>query len=315
MSKIWIPAGGGGSDTDPVTALAADVRKGKVIVDKDGNPLTGTLPDKGAWSSSELAAGASVAIPYGIHNGQGKVTAKSLAAQTAGTLAANRILSGYKGWSNGALYTGTIPSRGAATITPGTSNQTAISAGYYASGNVIVAGDSKLLPANIKKGVTIFGKRGTFEGYITSPLYIYNKGVWGGVQTTGVQPTTPDTSSYESGGAITVETKRGGVGGGSSCLARLNQTINLSAYNYLKVNFDSTATLIDYAKPVIGISTNQSITAFASLNPRFEFNQRTGLAILNISSVTGNYYIYFGLYFLVPAVSHTIINQIFLANS
>ena len=44
MSDILIPYGGG-ADLDPVTATAADVRNGKVIVDKDGNPLTGTMTE------------------------------------------------------------------------------------------------------------------------------------------------------------------------------------------------------------------------------------------------------------------------------
>lgn len=44
MSDIWIPYGGG-ADLDPVTATATDVRKGKTIVDKDGNPIGGTMPD------------------------------------------------------------------------------------------------------------------------------------------------------------------------------------------------------------------------------------------------------------------------------
>lgn len=44
MSDIWIPYGGG-ADLDPVTATAADVRRGKTIVDKDGNPIGGTMPD------------------------------------------------------------------------------------------------------------------------------------------------------------------------------------------------------------------------------------------------------------------------------
>ncbi len=44
MSDIWIPYGGG-ADLDPVTATATDVRKGKTIVDKDGNPISGTMPD------------------------------------------------------------------------------------------------------------------------------------------------------------------------------------------------------------------------------------------------------------------------------
>ena len=38
----------GGADLDVITAAASDVRKGKVIVDRDGNPLTGTMAEKGA---------------------------------------------------------------------------------------------------------------------------------------------------------------------------------------------------------------------------------------------------------------------------
>lgn len=46
MGRIWMPGGGGGADLDAVTAGAGNVLEGKVIVDKDGNPLTGTMPDK-----------------------------------------------------------------------------------------------------------------------------------------------------------------------------------------------------------------------------------------------------------------------------
>jgi hypothetical protein len=52
----------------------------------------------------------------------------------------------------------------AKTITPTTTNQTAVSSGYYTGGNVIVAGDSELIAGNIKKGVDIFGVTGTYEG-------------------------------------------------------------------------------------------------------------------------------------------------------
>lgn len=48
MSDILFPVSSGGTDLDPVTATAADVRKGKVIVDKNGNPLTGTMAEKAA---------------------------------------------------------------------------------------------------------------------------------------------------------------------------------------------------------------------------------------------------------------------------
>lgn len=59
------------------------------------------------------------------------------------------------------------------TITPSTSNQTAIAAGTYATGAVTVAGSSSLQPYNIVKGVTIFGVSGnvlTAEAY--EPLIV-----------------------------------------------------------------------------------------------------------------------------------------------
>lgn len=94
------------------TAVASDVRTGKTYW-KDGAKNTGTLADKGAWSSSGLDAGASVVIPAGIHDGTGKVTAKSLADQTKGTLDAAKMVSGVKGYSNGKLVSGSMIDRGA----------------------------------------------------------------------------------------------------------------------------------------------------------------------------------------------------------
>lgn len=144
MSKIWIPGSGGGADLDVITAQAGDILAGKVIVDPDGEPLTGTMPNNGAVSKV-LPINGSYTIPAGYHNGSGKVTQS-------------------------------IPTRGAATIIPSTANQTAISAGYYASGNVIVAGDPNLQAGNIKKGARIFGVTGTFEGLVTSPYYLWRRG-------------------------------------------------------------------------------------------------------------------------------------------
>lgn len=50
------------------------------------------------------------------------------------------------------------------TITPGTSQKTACASGRYATGNILVAGDSDLKASNIKSGVNIFGVTGSLEG-------------------------------------------------------------------------------------------------------------------------------------------------------
>lgn len=46
MGKILIPGGGGGTDLDVITATAPDVRKNKVIIDKDGEPLAGAMNEQ-----------------------------------------------------------------------------------------------------------------------------------------------------------------------------------------------------------------------------------------------------------------------------
>ena len=47
--------GGGGADLDVITAEADDILSGKVIVDKDGNPLTGTLTLSGDAGAGAVA--------------------------------------------------------------------------------------------------------------------------------------------------------------------------------------------------------------------------------------------------------------------
>jgi hypothetical protein len=72
---------------------------------------------------------------------------------------ASDILLGKKAISNGNLITGTIPSKGAATITPTTSPQT-IAAGQYLSGVQTIAGVT--VPADkVLTGTTIAGTAGT----------------------------------------------------------------------------------------------------------------------------------------------------------
>ncbi len=129
-------AGGGGVDLDVITAVDGDVLAGKVIVDRDGEPLIGTLaltgtaadsqvlndqtyyntdakikrtgrmPNNGAINGT-LNCGQSKAIPAGYTTG-GTVTANSLAVQTPGDATANYLYSGKKAWVNGSQLTGTM---------------------------------------------------------------------------------------------------------------------------------------------------------------------------------------------------------------
>lgn len=61
-------------DTSSVTATAADVLTGKVIVLADGTVKAGTMADNGAATKTLDATTVSYTIPKGYHNGSGKVT-------------------------------------------------------------------------------------------------------------------------------------------------------------------------------------------------------------------------------------------------
>lgn len=59
---------------------------------------------------------------------------------------------------------GSLPTQGAKTVTPTTSEQTAVASGTYTTGDVKVAGDANLVPENIAEGKSIFGVLGTHSG-------------------------------------------------------------------------------------------------------------------------------------------------------
>ena len=93
--------------TADATAVTADLLTGKTAY-VNGNKITGSMTNNGAVSPSALNAGGSYTIPAGYHNGNGKITANSLASQTSATATAANIASGKTAWVNGSKLTGTL---------------------------------------------------------------------------------------------------------------------------------------------------------------------------------------------------------------
>lgn len=116
-------------------------------------------PDTGYDGFSQVTVEASSGSTI---NNQNKTVSPTESKQTVtadsgytglGTVTVNAISSTYVGSG--------VTKKAAATITPGTSNQT-ISSGTYLTGTQTIAGDADLTAANIKNGVQIFGVTGTY---------------------------------------------------------------------------------------------------------------------------------------------------------
>ena len=132
---------------------AADLKNGKQLIDANGNVLTGTMPN--------------ITLPTpGITVSSGGLITASYEAAA--------------GYSAGGSKSGTkqLTTQAGTTITPGTSQKTAVASGRYTTGNVYVAGDSDLKAENIKDGVNIFGVTGEYTGGNLS-LQSYSASGWG----------------------------------------------------------------------------------------------------------------------------------------
>ena len=181
----YFRCGGQGASGD---AVAADVLLNKTFSNDDDTDVVGTMPNNGKVTPSGLNCGGSYTIPAGYHNGQGVVTANSLASQTGvdsgkTAVGAAQMLTGYQGWVNGSKITGTMANKGAWTpsnINPGGS--VTIPAGYHnGSGKVtananqnsgtktITSSDANWLTGNVDMGAN-----NTYR-YVNA-VNVYNKG-------------------------------------------------------------------------------------------------------------------------------------------
>ena len=157
---------------------------GVTAIGNSGATITGTIPTN--TSSDVTVSGATVTIPAGNYASavsksvaNGSVTAPSSISGTSASVSTGTntltlsktisvtpnvttqgyITSGTAGNASVSL-TASVTTKGAATITPGTSNQT-IASGTYLTGAQTILGDSQLVAGNIVSGHSIFGVNGT----------------------------------------------------------------------------------------------------------------------------------------------------------
>ena len=165
MPSMTLPTSPAASAT---TGYASKATIGRSTSDQYINIPTGYNAG-GAYYKVNAVANGSVTAPSSISGtnatvstGNNTLTLTKSVSVTPNVTTAGYISSGTAGNSSVSL-TGSVTTKAAATITPGTSNQT-IASGTYLTGTQTISGDANLIAGNIKKDVTIFGTTGTYEG-------------------------------------------------------------------------------------------------------------------------------------------------------
>ncbi|MCQ2148561.1 MAG: hypothetical protein MJZ16_13775 [Bacteroidales bacterium] len=181
-SNILIPSGNFGN------AVKTQVLEGKTFTSTDTSAtvpstvvMTGTMKNKSSgFSASSPSAtvngsltksGNNVVfnLPDGSDGFYNKNSIIAVPLSKFGNATAAQVRKGNTFTSSaGVAVAGTADTITARTITPSTADVT-LSAGSYLDGNVVVKGDPNFLAKYIAKNITIFGIKGSYEGYYVDP--------------------------------------------------------------------------------------------------------------------------------------------------
>ncbi len=168
----------GGKMLSGNTAYANGVKYTGSIATKTGTDITAsgdtvTVP-AGYYASQQtkaVASGSATApatisgSSASISTGTNTLTLSKTVSVTP-TVSAGYVASATAGNSSVSL-TASVTTKGAATITPTTSDQT-IASGTYLTGAQTISGDANLVAGNIKSGVSIFGVSGSLTSATVS---------------------------------------------------------------------------------------------------------------------------------------------------
>lgn len=130
-------------------------------------------------SAGNIANGVTVGGVAGTYKGLGNATQAQVLSgskfSTASLSNASGTMTNYSGYTSTSNYV-------SSTFRSGTTGYVFASpggTGYYTTGSYLRIPATNLAAGNIKKGVTILGITGTYEGWYAGTGIIYNRGTWG----------------------------------------------------------------------------------------------------------------------------------------
>ena len=170
MPTMTLPTSAASSATSGYTSKATI---GRSTSDQYINIPTGYNSAGGYYKISAVANGSATGpsslsgSSATVTTGTNTITLTKTGVTTTPTVSAGYVSSATASTATVAL-TASVTTKAAATITPGTTNQT-IASGTYLTGTQTISGDEDLVASNIKKNVTIFGVTGSYEAGGSSP--------------------------------------------------------------------------------------------------------------------------------------------------
>lgn len=150
---------------------------------------------------------------------------------------------------------------------------------------------------------------GSWEGYATSPLYLFNNGTLGNSQK-GITSTQGDCIISGSNIILNNDPYAGRFN-----IFRFNDKVDLTSYKYLKALCRMSVTAPQSTYMILFIHTDANVSStgtsnsYASVTVRYTSN---GTAIIDISSFNGFYYVYF-LSYTTYSNDRVYVNQVYLS--
>lgn len=161
FSQVTVGAAAGGGINNQNKTVSPTTSQQSITYDSGytglGTVTVNAMPS-GTTTSPTSISGSSASVTTGTNT----ITLSKTISVTPQVTTAGYVSAGTAGNSSVSL-TASVTTKAAATITPGTSNQT-IESGTYLTGTQTISGDTNLVAGNIKSGVSIFGVSGTYTG-------------------------------------------------------------------------------------------------------------------------------------------------------